>query len=50
MLDDDENGGDKYILGESNRSCIGFTSHLEHGVQEKVANEIINVMIRQRTM
>ncbi|MEN8113231.1 MAG: Cj0069 family protein, partial [Actinomycetota bacterium] len=41
MLDDGENGEDKYVLGEINCSCVGFTSHLESGIQEMVANEII---------
>lgn len=33
--------GDKYILGEINCSCVGFTSHLEEGIQGRVAREII---------
>ena len=41
MLDWDENGKDKYVLGEINCSCVGFTSHLDQGIQEKVADEII---------
>lgn len=41
MLDWDENKNDTYVLGEINCSCVGFTSHLEHGIQEKVADEVI---------
>lgn len=41
MLDWDENRNDKYVLGEINCSCVGFTSHLQQGIQEKVADEII---------
>lgn len=41
MLDWDENKQDKYVLGEINCSCVGFTTHLEHGIQEKIANHII---------
>jgi len=41
MLDWDENKNDKYVLGEINCSCVGFTSHLDQGIQEKVADEII---------
>lgn len=44
MLDDAEDGGDKYVLGEMNCSCVGFTSHLEHGIQEIVADKIISIV------
>ena len=44
MLDWDENGADKYVLGEINCSCVGFTSHLDMGIQDKVADEIIRVV------
>ncbi len=44
MLDDAEDGGDKYVLGEMNCSCVGFTSHLEHGIQEVVADKIIGMV------
>ena len=50
MLDTDDKGEDKYVLGEINCSCVGFTSHLEHGIQEKVADEIINVTTRKLTL
>jgi len=41
MLDTDENGNDKFVLGEINCSCVGFFSHLDIGIQEKIANEVI---------
>ena len=41
MLDDAPGGGDAYVLGEINCSCVGFTTHLEHGIQETIADEII---------
>jgi len=41
MLDTNPDGSDKYVLGEINCSCVGFTSHLDVGIQEKVAEEII---------
>ena len=44
MLDWDENKEDKYILGEINCSCVGFTSHLDQGIQEVVANEVIRMV------
>lgn len=41
MLDWDKDGNDTYVLGEINCSCVGFTSHLDQGIQEVVANEVI---------
>lgn len=41
MLDYDENGNDKYVLGEFNCSCVGFTSHLDMGIQDHIATEAI---------
>ena len=41
MLDNNPDGSDRYILGEINCSCVGFTSHLDRGIQDKVAEEII---------
>lgn len=41
MLDWDENGNDTYVLGEINCSCVGFTSHLDQGIQDSVAGEVI---------
>ena len=35
ILDTDEKGADRYILGEINCSCVGFTSPAEY--MEKVA-------------
>lgn len=42
MLDTNPDGSDAYVLGEINCSCVGFTSHLDSGIQETVANEIIS--------
>ena len=44
MLDYDENGEDKYVLGEINCSCVGFTSHLGRGIQIQVADQVISVI------
>jgi hypothetical protein len=44
MLDYDDNGEDKYVLGEINCSCVGFTSHLDRGIQDQVADQVINVV------
>ena len=41
MLDTNPDGSDAYVLGEINCSCVGFTSHLDRGIQDKVAEEII---------
>lgn len=41
MLDTAEDGSDTYVLGEINNSCVGFTSVLDMGIQEKVAAEAI---------
>ena len=41
MFDTNPDGSDKHVLGEINCSCVGFTSHLESGIQEKVADEIM---------
>lgn len=46
MLDWDEAKKDKYVLGEINCSCVGFTSHLNQGIQEKVADEVIRLVTR----
>ncbi|WPC15617.1 hypothetical protein LEQ04_01240 [Riemerella anatipestifer] len=43
MLDYHPDGSDKYVLGEINCSCVGFTSHLDMGIQEKVAKEAIRL-------
>ena len=44
MLDDGDDGEDKYVLGEINCSCVGFTSHLDSGIQDMVADEVIRVV------
>ena len=44
MLDWDENGNDTYVLGEINNSCVGFTSHLDQGIQDKIAIRIDEVV------
>ena len=41
MLDTAEDGSDVHVLGEINCSCVGFTSHLDRGIQDKVAAEVI---------
>ena len=41
LADDDETGEDTYVLGEINCSCVGFTSELDMGIQEMVAEEAI---------
>lgn len=41
ILDWDEEKKDKYILGEINCSCVGFTSQLDYGIQEAVAKEAL---------
>jgi hypothetical protein len=42
ILDYDENGKDKYVLGEINASCVGFTTQLS--LSEQVADEVIRLM------
>lgn len=41
MLDTAEDGSDTYVLGEINCSCVGFTSELDMGIQQLVAEEAI---------
>lgn len=41
MMDWDENNNDTYVLGEINCSCVGFTSHLDEGIQDAIADEVI---------
>ncbi len=43
MLDTNPDGSDTHVLGEINCSCVGFTSHLDSGIQQAVAGEIISV-------
>jgi hypothetical protein len=40
ILDWDEQKKDKYILGEINCSCVGFTSQLDYGIQQLMAKEV----------
>ena len=47
MLDTNEDGSDAYVLGEINCSCVGFTSHLDQGIQEKIADEVIRLVERK---
>ena len=42
ILDYDKNGKDKYVLGEINASCVGFTTQL--GLSEQIADEVIRLM------
>lgn len=42
ILDSDKDGNDKYVLGEINASCVGFSTHLE--LSEKIADEVIRLM------
>lgn len=42
ILDTNLDGSDKYILGEMNCSCVGFTSQLE--LADAVANTIIEII------
>ncbi len=49
MLDWDENKQDKYVLGEINCSCVGFTSHLDQGIQETVADEVIRLVTEKHS-
>ncbi|MFM7592682.1 MAG: Cj0069 family protein, partial [Isosphaeraceae bacterium] len=44
ILDTNIDGTDKYVLGEINCSCVGFTTHLDHGIQETIADEIIRTV------
>ncbi len=39
---DSKNGKDKYVLGEINASCVGFSTHL--GLSENIADEVLNLM------
>lgn len=39
-------GNDRYVLGEINASCVGFTTHLE--LSEDIAEEILNLISADR--
>lgn len=42
ILDTDEKGNDKYVLGEINASCVGFTTHLE--LSENISDEVLALL------
>lgn len=43
ILDTDhETGDDRYVLGEINASCVGFSTHLELG--ENIADEVLRLL------
>ena len=42
ILDTKEDGTDKYVLGEINASCVGFSTHLE--LRDEIADEIVRLM------
>jgi len=43
ILDTDKDtGNDKYVLGEINASCVGFTTHLE--LSENIADEVLALL------
>lgn len=42
ILDTDQKGNDKYVLGEINASCVGFTTHLE--LSENIADEVLALL------
>jgi hypothetical protein len=48
MLDDNPDGSDKYVLGEINCSFVGFTSHLDSGNQDLLANEILRATTHKK--
>lgn len=44
ILGEKKDDKDTYILGEINCSCVGFTSQLDAGIQELVAEQIIKTV------
>lgn len=44
ILDDGPDGKDAFVLGELNCSCVGFTSELDKGIQDAIADEVIRVV------
>jgi hypothetical protein len=40
ILDWNEDKSDRFILGEINCSCVGFTSQLDYGIQQLIAKEV----------
>ncbi|MGP5117999.1 Cj0069 family protein, partial [Corynebacterium casei] len=47
MLADDADGNDTYVLGEINCSCVGFTSELDMGIQQRVAAVAISRVLEK---
>lgn len=47
---DPSDGTDRYVLSEINCSCVGFSTHLESGIQEAIADEIIQSILRKQKM
>lgn len=41
ILKTDDAGEDTYCLGEFNCSCVGFTTMLDKGIQNKIAEEVV---------
>jgi glutathione synthase/RimK-type ligase-like ATP-grasp enzyme len=41
ILGDVVDGHDTYVLGEMNCSCVGFTNQLDYGIQDKIAEEVV---------
>ncbi len=46
---DDNTENETYVLGEINCSCVGFFSHLEMGIQEHIADEVIRRIHKKYT-
>ena len=42
ILDTDHNGADRYVLGEINASCVGFSTHLE--LSDAIADEVLRLL------
>lgn len=41
IMDTAPDGSDRYVISEINCSCVGFTSQLDMGIQERIAAEAI---------
>lgn len=41
IMDRDQNGKDVYVLDEINCTAIGFAKHLDRGIEDLVAKEVI---------
>jgi hypothetical protein len=44
ILDWTEDKKDRFILGEINCSCVGFTSQLDYGIQQLIAKEVTKMV------